>query len=98
VVEAALLSCVELAGTSSLDEVHLGEGLSFWHLNSSRPQIRAVLEQLYDRLPTVFLERPFFLFRFGNVDLDVAKTYRLWARDSKAMNGFRLRHFVRTVA
>ena len=48
VVEAVLVSCVELAATSGLDEVHLGEGLAFWHLNSSRPQTRAVLEQLYD--------------------------------------------------
>jgi hypothetical protein len=97
VVEAVLVSCVELAAASGLDEVHLGEGLSFWHLNSSRPRIRAVLDQLYDRLPVVFLDRPFFLFRFGNVDLQVAKTYQVWAHDPTAVDGFRLRHFVRAV-
>lgn len=80
VVEATLVSCVQLAIGSEVDEVHLVESLSFWHINSSRPQIRAVLESLYQELPSGTLERPHHLFRFGEVDLEVQKTYRLWAR------------------
>jgi hypothetical protein len=96
-VEAVLIACVELAASSGIGEVHLGEGLSFWHLNSSRPQIRAVLEELYDSLPVVVLVRPVFLFRFGGVDLELAKSYRLGAGDPSVMGGFRLRHFLEAV-
>ena len=60
-VEAALVACLEIAATSEIDEVHLCEGLSFWHLNSSRPEIRAVLEPLYLELVPTVLEPPFFL-------------------------------------
>ncbi len=78
-VEATLRACVELAAHSGLKEVHLVEGLCFWHLDSSRPQIRAVLDSLRQQLPCHYLDRPYFLFRFGQVDIDITKTYRLWS-------------------
>ncbi|MGQ4619738.1 OB-fold nucleic acid binding domain-containing protein [Nocardia sp. R7R-8] len=79
-VEATLRACVELAAHSGLAGVHLGEGLCFWHLDSSRPQIRAVLDSLRQQLPCHNLDAPFFLFRFGQVDVEITKTYRLWDR------------------
>jgi OB-fold nucleic acid binding domain len=79
-VEATLRACVELAAHSGLAEVHLVEGLCFWHLDSSRPQIRAVLDSLRQQLPCHYLDQPFFLFRFGRVDIEINKTYRLWSR------------------
>ena len=70
---------MELAAHSGLKEVHSVEGLCFWHLDSSRPQIRAVLDSLRQQLPCHYLDRPYFLFRFGQVDIDITKTYRLWS-------------------
>jgi hypothetical protein len=92
IVEASLISCLELAVNSGLDEVHLVEGLSFWHLNSSRPQIRAVLESFYDVLPSVVLDQPFFLFHYRHVPVEVTKTFRLWAPKLQVMRSLRLRN------
>jgi hypothetical protein len=97
-VAAALVTCVEMAAASEIDEVHLCEGASFWHLNSSRPEIRAILEPLYLELPATVLEPPFFLFRFGGVDVEVTKTYRLWERDRASGVRFPLRRFLDVVA
>jgi hypothetical protein len=97
VVEATILACMELASNSGLDEIHLGDGLSFWHLNSSRPEIRAVLDRIYHQLETVILDKPFFLFRFGRVDLDITKTYRLWTRHGTTSESFRVRHSMEVV-
>jgi OB-fold nucleic acid binding domain len=97
-VEGAIVACLEIGVTSEIDEVHLCEGLSFWHLNSSRPEIRAVLEPLYLELAPVVLEPPFFLFRFGGVELEITKSYRLWERDCRSGPRFPLRRFLELVA
>jgi hypothetical protein len=96
-VEGALVACVEIAASSEIDELHLCESLSFWHLNSSRPEIRAVLEPLYLELASTVLEPPFFLFRFGGVDLELTKTYRLWERDRASGARYPLRRFLEVV-
>jgi hypothetical protein len=97
VVEATLVACVELATLSDIDEVHLADGLSFWHLNSSRPQLRAVLESLYNRLPRVDLDKPLFLFQFGRVGVNISKTYRVWARAGSTARDVRLRDILDVV-
>lgn len=78
-VEYALAAAIELAIASDVDELHLGESLGIWHMNSSRSEIRAVLEDLYDRFPRLVLERPLPLFTFAGFDLELATTYRIWS-------------------
>jgi hypothetical protein len=97
-VEGVLVACLELAAASEIDELHLGESASFWHFNSSRPEIRAVLEPLYLELQPVFLDPPFFLFHFGGVDLELATTYRLWSRDRALSPRVRFRDILQVMA
>ena len=97
IVEATIHACLELAASSGIDEVHLCEGVSFWHLNSSRPQIRAVLEPFYQELPCVVLDRPFFLYHFGHIPVEITKTYRLWAPQRTGIRAFRLRSLLEVV-
>jgi len=80
-IRAVLRSCLDLAVRGNFEEAHLTEGLSFWHINSSRPLVRAVLDELYAVLPCVVLDPPLHLYRFGNVDVSISKAFRLWSRD-----------------
>lgn len=77
-VNAVLISALELASSSAFDEVHVGEGLDLWHLNSGRAEIRCVLDEYENRLERVVLEEPLFLFRFSGIDHRLARSYRLW--------------------
>jgi hypothetical protein len=78
-IECVLAAATELAIASDIDELHIGESLGIWHMNSSRSEIRAVLEDLYDRLPRLVLERPLPLFTFAGFEIELSTTYRVWS-------------------
>lgn len=77
-INAVLVCCVEMAVSSGLDEVHIGEGLDLWHLNSGRPELRCVLDEYQSRFARLVLEEPLALFQFAGVNRSLSRTYRLW--------------------
>lgn len=78
IVNAVLVCAVEMAMTSGLDEVHVGEGLDLWHYSSGRFELMCVLDEYQNRLERVVLEEPLPLFRFSGIDHKLVRTYRLW--------------------
>lgn len=78
IVSAVLVCVVEMAMTSGIDEVHLGEGLDLWHYSSGRFELMCVLDDFQNRLERVALEEPLLLFRFSGIDHMLVRSYRLW--------------------
>lgn len=78
--DGVLSAAVELAMASDMTAVHLGEPASFWHLDSSRPALRARLQQLRDRLEEDAISPPLFLYQFGRATVGIARSWILWSR------------------
>jgi hypothetical protein len=78
--DGVLSAAIELAIASDIAAVHLGEPGSFWHLDSSRPALRARLQQLRDILKEDALSPPLFLYRFGRATVTIARSWTLWSR------------------
>lgn len=81
VVRGVLLAAVEAAAGSEVDEVHLTQSLGVWNVESSRPEVRGLLEALCASLPVVRLQAPFPIFTFGGRRICVEQTFRLWDRE-----------------
>jgi OB-fold nucleic acid binding domain len=80
--DGVLSAVVELAIASDIAAVHLGEPGCFWHLDSSRPALRARLQQLRDMLKEDAISPPLFLYWFGPARVSIARSWTLWSRAS----------------
>lgn len=94
-VRGVLVTAVDLALHGGFTRVDLGEGMQLWHLDSGRPEIRALLDAYEDSLPLEKLQEPLLLFRFATTERILLRSYRFWplppelARlvDSQSMKG-----------
>jgi hypothetical protein len=81
VVRAVAEVAISIAQSSEFDEVCLCESLGIWNADSSREDVRAVLDLVYDHAEEISLESPFKIYNYQGAPKEITTVFKIWGNN-----------------